>query len=122
MTLPIAADWSSLISEPIAIGDDYLASMGRAFSWTIAALTGYTLATSTCKFGGKYKTNTWLVSGTITDAGTGNWTLSFDLPRTATQLLSEGYYEWSVEVTNAAGSKITRVRSSRDVQLVGKQT
>ena len=121
MTLPIASDWTGTIPE-IAVGDDYLSSNGRAFQWTIAALTGYVLATSTCKFGGKYKTNTWLVSGTITDLGTGNWALSFDLTRTATQLLAEGYYEWSVEVTNASGSEFTRVRSGRNVQLVGKQT
>ena len=121
MTLPIAADWTGTIPE-IAIGDDYLASNGRAFQWTIAALTGYVAATSTCKFGGKFKTNTWLVSGTITDLGTGNWTLSFDLPRASTQALPEGYYAWSVELTNSIGIETTRVRSSRAVQLVGKQT
>ena len=117
---PVTA--TGLITTPIVIGDDYLASTGRAFSWTIAALTGYSAATATCKFGGKFKTNTWLVTGTIADVGGGNWTLSFDLPRTATQALAEGYYEWSVEVTNASGSEFTRVRSGRNVLLVGKQT
>ena len=122
MTLPISDDWTGTIPEPISIGDDYLASNGRAFQWTIAALTGYVLASSTCKFGGRCKTNAWLVSGTITDAGAGNWLLSFDLPRAATQSLPEGYYQWSVEVTNASGIETTRVRSGRAVQLADKQT
>ena len=122
MPLTIAADWTGTIPEQIAIGDDYLALTGRAFQWTIAALTGYTLATSTCKFGGRCKTNAWLVTGTITDAGAGNWLLSFDLPKASTTALAEGYYEWSVEVTNAAGLETTRVRSSRGVLLVDKPT
>jgi len=110
------------ITTPIVIGDDYLSSTGRAFQWTIAALTGYVAATATCKFGGKYKTNTWLVSGTVTDLGTGNWTLSFDLPKASTMGLAEGYYEWSVEVSTAAGLEYTRVRSGKNVLLVDKQT
>jgi hypothetical protein len=110
------------ITGPIVIGDDYLASIGRAFQWTIAALSGFSAGTSVCRFGGRYKTNTWLVTGTVSDVGGGNWTLTFDLPRTATTGLAEGYYEWSVEVANAAGSEFTRVRSGRNVLLVDKQT
>jgi hypothetical protein len=110
------------ITGPIIIGDDYLASIGRSFQWTIAALTGFSAGTSVCRFGGAYKTNTWLVTGTVADVGSGNWTLTFDLPRTATTGLAEGYYEWSVEVANAAGSEFTRVRSGRNVLLVDKQT
>ena len=110
------------ITGPIIIGDDYLASIGRSFQWTIAALTGFSAGTSVCRFGGRYKTNTWLVTGTVADVGGGNWTLTFDLPRTATTGLAEGYYEWSVEVANASGSEFTRVRSGRNVLLVDKQT
>ena len=110
------------ITGPIIIGDDYLASIGRAFQWTIAALTGFSAGTSVCRFGGRYKTNTWLVTGTVADIGGGNWTLTFDLPRTATTGLAEGYYEWSVEVANASGSEFTRVRSGRNVFLADKQT
>jgi hypothetical protein len=110
------------ITGPIIIGDDYLASIGRSFQWTIASLTGFSAGTSVCRFGGAYKTNTWLVAGTVADVGSGNWTLTFDLPRTATTGLAEGYYEWSVEVANAAGSEFTRVRSGRNVLLVDKQT
>jgi hypothetical protein len=110
------------ITGPIIIGDDYIASIGRSFQWTIAALTGFTAGTSTCRFGGKYKTNTWLVTGTVADVGSGNWTLTFDLPKTATTGLEEGYYEWSVEVANASSSEFTRVRSGKNVLLVDKQT
>ena len=110
------------ITGPIIIGDDYVASIGRSFQWTIAALTGFSASTSVCRFGGAYKSNTWLVTGTVADVGGGNWTLTFDLPRTATTGLAEGYYEWSVEVANASGSEFTRVRSGRNVLLVGKQT
>lgn len=117
---PVAS--TGTITTPIVIGDDYLAANGRAFQWTIAALTGYAVGTATCKFGGAYKTNTWLVTGTIADVGSGNWTLSFDLPKTATADLEEGYYSWSVEVISASGTEITRVRSGRNVLLVDKQT
>jgi len=117
---PVAS--TGTITSPIIIGDDYLAANGRAFQWTIAAITGYTLGTSTCKFGGAYKDNTWLVNGTVSDAGGGNWTLSFDLPKTATVSLEEGYYSWSVEVLTAGGTEVTRVRSGRNVLLVDKQT
>ena len=110
------------IPGPIIIGDDYLASIGRSFQWTIAALTGFSAGTSVCRFGGAYKSNAWLVTGTVADVGGGNWTLTFDLPRTATTGLAEGYYEWSVEVANASGSEFTRVRSGRNVLLVDKQT
>jgi hypothetical protein len=110
------------IPGPIIIGDDYLASIGRSFQWTIAALTGFNASTSVCQFGGAYKGNAWLVTGTVASVGGGNWTLTFDLPRTATEGLAEGYYEWSVEVANASGSEFTRVRSGRNVLLVDKQT
>lgn len=113
---------SSEITSPIIIGDDYLATISRAFQWTIAAPTGFVLATSVCKFGGAYKTNAWLVTGTVSDAGFGNWLLSFDLPKASTQSLDEGYYSWSVEIATAAGLEYTRVRSGRNVLLVDKQT
>lgn len=118
--LPVA---SSGVIDEIVIGDDYLAANGREFEWTIAAPTGFVLATSTCSFGGKKGTNTWLVSGTITDAGGGEWTLSFDLNKTDTATLEPGTYEWSVEVKNASSKEITKVRSrTTKVKLVEKQT
>lgn len=107
---------------PIIIGDDYLAANNRAFEWTIPAITGYVAATSTCTFGGRRKTDTWLVTGTITDLGGNSWLLSFDVARTDTEGLSEGYYEWSVEVRNAGGTEITKARSGRNALLLDKQT
>jgi hypothetical protein len=114
---------TSEINGPLFIGDDYLSANTRAFVWTIAAPTGYTLATSSCRFGGKKDGAGWLVTGTITDAGSGNWSLSFDLPKTATADLEAGYYLWSVEVRDASGTEITRVKAKKNgVQLVEKQT
>lgn len=111
------------IINPIVIGDDYLAANSRAFQWTIAAITGVTAGTAIASFGGKLDTNnSWLVTGSITVDGA-NWVLSFDLPRTSTQSLSSGYYAWSVEITSASGTEVTRVRSDvHQVQLVEKQT
>lgn len=121
---PVSTDGNLIY--PIVIGDDYLAANGRHFYWDIPSITGFVVGTSTCKFGGKYvrKTSTyaWSVSGTVTDLGTGKWRLSFDVAKTVTQSLVPAYYTWSVEIANAAGTEITRVRSGKTVQLVEKQT
>lgn len=113
---------SGTIDSPIIIGDDYLSANGRAFSWTVTAPTGFVLATSTCTFGGSRNGSGWLVSGTISDAGSGNWTISFDLAKSVTASLSPGTYLYSVELANAGGTEITRVRSGIGVELVEKQT
>ena len=119
-SLPVATDGT--LTE-IIIGDDYLAANGRAFEWTVDAPSGFTAATSTCYFGGAYSTHEWLVQGTVTDNGDGTWDLSFDLGRTDTEgLIPSKIYNWSVEVRNALGTEITRVRSGRQVSLVEKYT
>jgi hypothetical protein len=119
---PVSATTAE-INGPLFIGDDYLSANTRAFNWTISAPTGYTIGTSSCRFGGKKDGVGWLVTGTITDAGSGNWSMSFDLPKTATQDLEAGYYQWSVEVRDANGTEITRVKAKKNgVQLVEKQT
>lgn len=115
---PVAVDGS--INE-IIIGDDYLAANGRAFSWTVDEVQGFVVGSCTCSFGGKYKDNAWLVTGTITDNGDDTWTLSFDLPDTATADIEPGQYRWSVEVQHA-GVVITRVKSDCTTKLVEKQT
>lgn len=115
---PVAVDGSI---EEIIIGDDYLAANGRAFSWTVDAVQGFVVGDCTCSFGGKYKDNAWLVTGTITDNGDGTWTLSFNLPDTATANLEPGQYRWSVEVQHS-GVEITRVKSDCTTKLVEKQT
>jgi hypothetical protein len=124
VTQPVSTDGN--LVYPIVIGDDYLAANGRQFYWDIPAISGFVVGTSTCKFGGKHvgktTTYTWSVSGTVTDLGTGKWRLSFDVAKSVTQSLIPAYYTWSVEITNAGGTEITRVRSGKTVQLVEKQT
>ena len=110
------------ITSPVFIGDDYLHANGRAFSWTIAARSGVTAATATCFFGGSYGTLTWLVQGTVVDNGNSTWTLRFELPKTITGSLVAGFYAWSVELRNAAGTEITEVASGRNVDVRLKQT
>jgi hypothetical protein len=117
---PVAEDGQ--LESPIIIGDDYLAANARAFSWTIDAITGFVAATSTCRFGGRYKTYTWSVDGEIVDNGDGTWTLSFDLSKADTIDLVAAYYDWSVDVVSASGDEVTRIRSGEKVELVEKQT
>lgn len=121
VTVVSPVDTTGKISGAIVIGDDYLAANNRAFAWTIPAIAGVTPGTATAKFGGAKEDESWLVTGTITVDG-GNWDLSFDLPRTATEELSEGHYAWSVKVYSVSGTEITRVRSDKHlVQLVQGQ-
>ena len=120
---PVSTDGNLIY--PIIIGDDYLVANGRAFEWTIPAITGFSVASSTCTFGGKYiadgVTHAWLVTGTVSDVGSGQWKLSYDLAKTATQSLVAAYYVWSVEIKQS-GTEITRVRAGKNVQLMEKQT
>jgi hypothetical protein len=122
----VTQTWSPVLSNgsllPIVIGDDYLASNGRAFEWTIDSIVGLTAAGSTCSFGGRYGNSTWLETGTVTDNLDGTWKLSVDLPTAATSLLNVGYHEWSVEVTGDAGERITRVRYGQRVPVVERMT
>jgi hypothetical protein len=115
-------DYSGVIKTPIVIGDDYLASNGRAFEWTIDAIPGFNVATTTTTFGGKNAAGLgWLVSGTVSDIGAGKWKVSHDMPAASTSTLSAGFYEFSVELKN--GAEITRVRSGANrVAVVEKQT
>ena len=120
VTQPTAA--KERLVDPIIIGDDYLASVGRNFEWQVNAISNYTAAELSCKFGGKKDGVGWLVSGTVTTI-TGGISLKFDLPKTATADLGPGYYAWSVEVyTTSGGIEVTRVVGKQPVQLVEKQT
>ena len=96
------------INGPIIIGDDYLHANGRSFQWTIPAISGFTLGACTCFFGGQFKTNTFLVQGTVVDATGGNWFLRFSVPKSATEHLQPGMYRYSVEVRHD-GTEVTRV-------------
>lgn len=121
--LPVTA--AGQIASPLVIGDDYLNANGRAFSWTIALPTGYSVGSSTCKFGMRYEdsqgVNEFIVSGTVIDAGGGNVTLRFDVSRTTTGTLRPGWYDWSVEIASAT-AEITPVKSGKNAEWQYKQT
>ena len=108
----------------IVIGDDYLATHSRAFEWTVDAVSGVDVGDASCKFGVKHpKRGGFIVDGTVTLSGV-KWLLSFDVAKTDTADLTEDDYEWSVEVRDASGNEITRVRNAdcRLVKLVEKKT
>ena len=125
-SLPVTA--SGQITGPLFIGDDYLNANGRAFAWTVALPTGYVLGTSTCRLGMQYMDESgsysFVVTGTVIDAGGGNVTLRFDVPRATTETLAPGWYRWSVEHRDANGVEITRVASGikKEVEWREKQT
>ena len=120
VTQPTAA--KERLVDPIIIGDDYLASVGRNFEWQVNAISGYSAAELGCSFGGSKDGVGWLVTGTVATI-TGGISLSFDLPKSATQDLEPGYYAWSVEVsTNVGGIEVTRVVGKQPVLLMEKQT
>lgn len=123
-SLPVTS--SGQITSPLVIGDDYLAANGRAFSWTVALPTGFVAATASCRFGMRFEdetgVNSFISTGTVTDAGSGNVTLSFDVAKTVTGDLRPGWYDWSVEIVSASGVEITRVKSGKNSEWQEKQT
>jgi carbon monoxide dehydrogenase subunit G len=124
VTTPVTA--SGQLASPLIIGDDYLNANGRAFSWTVALPSGFVAATATCKFGMRYEDdqgiNSFIQSGTVIDAGSGNVTLRFDVAKSVTGLLRPGWYDWSVEIASASGTEITRVKSGKNAEWQEKQT
>jgi hypothetical protein len=126
-SLPVTA--SGQITGPLYIGDDYLQANGRAFSWTVALPTGMVVATATCKLGmdhaeGSESGASFVVTGSVIDAGSGNVELRFDVPKATTGTLVEGFYRWSVEIASAGGNEVTRVanKENRMVEWRAKQT
>jgi hypothetical protein len=124
VTSPVTA--TGQLASPLIIGDDYLAANGRRFRWTVALPSGYVIATSTARFGMRYEddegVNTFVATGTVTDATGGNVHLDFDVAKTVTGTLRPGWYEWSVEIVSATGVEITRVKSGKNVEWQEKQT
>jgi carbon monoxide dehydrogenase subunit G len=124
VTTPVTA--SGQLASPLIIGDDYLNANGRAFSWTVALPSGFVAATATCKFGMRYEddqgVNSFIQSGTVIDAGSGNVTLRFDVAKAVTELLRPGWYDWSVEIASASGTEITRVKNGKNAEWQEKQT
>jgi hypothetical protein len=124
VTSPVTA--TGQLASPLIIGDDYLAANGRRFRWTVALPSGYVIATSTARFGMRYEDeqglNTFVATGTVSDAGSGNVHLDFDVAKTVTGLLRPGWYQWSVEIVSATGVEITQVKSGKNVEWQEKQT
>jgi hypothetical protein len=124
VSTPVTA--SGQLTSPLIIGDDYLNANGRAFSWTVPLPSGYAIATASCKFGMRFEdsdgVNSFIATGTVIDAGSGNVTLRFDVPRTTTGDLRPGWYDWSVEIVSASGTEITRVKSGKNAEWQAKQT
>jgi hypothetical protein len=124
VTSPVTS--TGQLASPLIIGDDYLAANGRRFRWTVALPPGYVIATSTARFGMRYEDeqglNTFVATGTVTDAGSGNVHLDFDVAKTVTGTLRPGWYQWSVEIVSATGVEITQVKSGKNVEWQDKQT
>ena len=124
VTTPVTA--TGQLTSPLIIGDDYLAANGRRFRWTVALPSGYVIATSTARFGMRYEDdeglNTFVATGTVTDATGGNVYLDFDVAKTVTGTLRPGWYQWSVEIVSGLGVEITRVKSGKNAEWQEKQT
>jgi hypothetical protein len=125
VSTPVTA--TGQLTSPLIIGDDYLAANGRRFRWTVELPSGYVIATSTARFGMRYEddegVNSFIKTGTVSDAGSGNVYLDFDLTKEVeTGLLRPGWYEWSVEIVSGSGVKVTRVKSGKNVEWQEKQT
>jgi hypothetical protein len=124
VSTPVTA--SGQLASPLIIGDDYLAANGRRFRWTVELPSGYVIATSTARFGMRYEDeqgiNSFIATGTVTDATGGNVHLDFDVAKTVTGTLRPGWYEWSVEIVSASGTRITRVKSGKNAEWQEKQT
>jgi len=124
VSTPVTA--TGQLTSPLIIGDDYLAANGRRFRWTVALPSGYVIATSTARFGMRYEddegVNSFVATGTVTDATGGNVYLDFDVAKTVTGTLRPGWYEWSVEIVSASGVEITRVKSGKNAEWQEKQT
>jgi hypothetical protein len=124
VTSPVTA--TGQLASPLIIGDDYLAANGRRFRWTVALPSGYVIGTSTARFGMRYEddegVNSFIATGTVTDATGGSVYLDFDVAKTVTGTLRPGWYEWSVEIVSATGVEITRVKSGKNAEWQEKQT
>ena len=108
--------------DQIVIGDDYLTAHGTAFVWTISAIPGMSPGAVTVHFGGKNGTNTFAVTGTAADIGSGKWSLTCEMPRATSGGLVAGEYRYSVAVHNAAGVELTRVYYDDPLVAVEKFT
>jgi hypothetical protein len=108
--------------DQIVIGDDYLTAHGTAFVWTISAIPGMSPGAVTVHFGGKNGINTFAVTGTAADIGSGKWSLTCEMPRATSGQIVAGEYRYSVAAHNAAGVELTRVYYDDPLVAVEKFT
>jgi hypothetical protein len=102
---PVLTDGT--IRTLLVIGDDYRKADGRAFVWTVT-----TSVTPTSCYLGFYKNadNQVIVEGSIVDNGA-TVTLTFELLKADTENLEPGEYEYTVEMRDVNGIKITPIHS-----------
>jgi hypothetical protein len=115
------------ISRPITIGDDYLIVNGRAFSWTVDAVPGFSIGevlvrwgASITKAGVRYS---FQGTGAVDLVGD-RWRVRCELLGSATEGKPAGAWDWSVELS-VAGVEITKVQNVVEadrVRLIEKQT
>ena len=103
---------------PIFIGDDYASGNGYAISWDVTPPDGTTVGGGACRFGGKFGSNTWLIAGTLSDIGSGEFRASFNLLDADTAGLEPGWYDWSMEIENDTG--LEKVQKHGRVYLLRK--
>lgn len=108
----------------LVIGDDYLASNGRALEWTFDEISGITTS-GAASFGLQNAddvTEEVTLSGSILDLGSGTFKAQVEIQDTDLSALSAGYYNWSVSVIES-GTKITiaqNLQRKTRVQLLEK--
>lgn len=100
---------SGEFAEPLVIGDDYLVANNRALSWTIAASVTPVLA----KLGFRHRkdsTEKYTLSasdGRIVSLGSNQYRLDFEQAAAVTLGKRPGDYEYSLDIRDGDGNKIT---------------
>lgn len=109
---PIISDDNSF---EMVIGDDYYAADGRNLSFSIGATPSLSGATVRFKIqltedDAGYTTSNTYTSTTGTVSGSSTQVMSFDVPGTTTDDMSEGWHDYEVEATLSSGHVTTLVR------------
>jgi len=93
----------------LVIGDDYLVSLGTQITFRVT--TTSTPTACTLAFLSACGTLTLSVSGTVTEVESGVFDLVFEITRVQNAGLVAGVYNYSVEMRDAGGNKITVAHS-----------
>jgi len=124
VTSPVSLSGS--INSPLFIGDDYLSSNGRAFTWTVSIPTATTVAGSSCalkfvKASGECTAFEVVFTGVISAAASGFATLTFSPTDTETATIPPGEYMWFVTWVGDNGEQITKSYSRSIVHWKAKE-